>query len=163
MFEANHPSHLLTEVAPLLDLDTLAEHEGEESTSWDLLLPDGLLIEAFHDSGAEKLVFTSDLGAPPASHAGALCRLFLQYNYLWRETSGVRMAMEPPSGSIVMIYDLPLAGLDTVLLRNVLQNFAATARTWALYLADPGPETEAVTLESLQAEDPAGRDFLIRV
>lgn len=144
MQDSTLPAALLAEVAPILDLDALVQHEADDGASWDLVFDDSLLVEAFHDQLGNKLVLTTNVGIPDDDRAGQLHKLLLQYNYLWRDTSGTRMSLEPPDGNVVMIYDLSLAGLDGVMLRNVLQNFTAAARAWKIMIEDaPSAEGEA--------------------
>ena len=156
------PAALLAEVAPILGLDALVQHDGDDGVSWDLMFDDSLLVEAFHEEATNKLVLTTHVGTPDEDRAAQLHRLLLQYNYLWRDTSGTRMALEPPDGNIVMIYDLPLAGLDGVTLRNVLQNFSAAARAWTVTIN--GPVVSDATA-SKDATDDSGFDpaLFIRV
>lgn len=143
MHDSTQPAALLAELAPILDLEALVQHDADEGASWDLIFDEGLLVEAFHDPLSDKLVLTTHLGIPSEDRAPNLHKLLLQYNYLWRDTSGTRMSLEPPDGNVVMIYDLSLAGLDGVMLRNVLQNFTAAARAWKIMIEDaPSAEGE---------------------
>lgn len=126
------------------------------------MFDDSLLVEAFHEEVTNKLVLTTHVGTPNDDRVAQLYRLLLQYNYLWRDTSGTRMALEPPDGNIIMIYDLPLAGLDGVTLRNVLQNFAAAARAWTVTIN--GPVASDASASEDATDDPAfGPALLIRV
>lgn len=157
MQDSTLPAALLAEVAPILDLEALVQHEADDGASWDLVFDDSLLVEAFHDGPGNKLVLTANVGTQDDDRAGQLHKLLLQYNYLWRDTSGTRMALEPPDGSIIMIYDLHLSGLDGVALRNVLQNFAAAARAWTIMIARSGTSDESAPTDGEEdsALDPA--------
>ncbi|WP_038168283.1 type III secretion system chaperone [Verrucomicrobium sp. BvORR106] len=147
MQDSTLPASLLAEVAPILDLEALVQHEDDNGVSWDLMFNEELLVEAFLDKSGDKLVLTTHVGTPTDERASQLHKLLLQYNYLWRDTSGTRMALEPPEGNVIMMYDLALAGLDGVELRNVLQNFAAAAKAWALLIAGSQTSDDAAPLE----------------
>lgn len=162
MHDSSMAGALLAEVAPVLDLDAVVQHADDHGTSWDIVFDSTLLVEAFFDEPGEKLVLTTDIGVPLEENAARMHRLLLQYNYLWRDTSGTRMALEEPGGNAVMIYDVPLAGLDAVLLRNILQNYAAAARAWITLIKTPD-QANGVTLDDSEGENTMDPGLFIRV
>lgn len=123
----------LAEVVALLDVSALVAHRDD--LSWDIFFDEDRLVEAYLDEEAEKLVLTTELGTPAEADAARLYPLLLQYNDLWRETSGLRMALDGPGGAVIMIYDVSLAKLDVILLRNILENYDATAKAWKALIA----------------------------
>ncbi|HSJ04117.1 MAG: type III secretion system chaperone [Verrucomicrobium sp.] len=163
MSDIQATSSLLTEVAPILNLEALVQHETEEDgSSWDLVFDDDLMVQAFHQEDVGRLVFTADVGTPPPLETSRVHKLLLEYNYLWRETSGVRMALEPPEGTVVMIYDVTVDSLDGVTLRNILENFANAARAWKAMVttaADSKGEGH-VTDDDYRADSPVGSPMI---
>jgi hypothetical protein len=116
-----------------------------------MAFPGGRLVEIFLDDEAGRAVLSTAVGTPHTARVSHLHKLLLQYNLLWRETSGVRMAIDEPEGEVVMLYDLILAGLDSLLLQNILGNFAAAAGAWQTMVEAP-PTEESDDPEQLPAK-----------
>jgi hypothetical protein len=154
---------LLTEVAAELELAALMEHEGEEGLYWDICVSEQRLIEAFLDEESGKLTLSTDLGIPGEEDAARVHRILLQYNYLWRETSGVRMALEEPSGMVVMLYDFNASAINRELLGNIIQNFSAAAEAWTALLSQPRAASSAKEKEDLSALELANSALFVRV
>lgn len=154
---------LLTEIATELEVEALVEHQEEDGLTWDLFVDDTRLIQIFLEEESGKVTLSTDLGTPAEESAARLHRLLLQYNYLWRETSGTRMALEEPAGNVVMLYDAMISGLDRQLLRNIIQNFSAAAEAWSALLGRQASESSVEDTDDLDAAVLADPGLFIRV
>jgi hypothetical protein len=88
-----------------------------------------------YDEPGARLVLTGTVGAV-AEHARARAyEALLQYTYIWPEHGGVRAALDGPQGMVVLMLELPLAGLEISRLSSVLQNFRGVIEGWRGILA----------------------------
>jgi hypothetical protein len=138
-----HLHQLMSEIGPLLDLDEVIEHAGE--AVWVLALADGAVVEAEYDEAAGgRLLLSMELGEPAEAGAAELHRTLLQYNYLWRQTGGVRMAL---AGRVVVQgLELAVPGLDLSTLAAALTGLHGNAALWRDLLASSAaPDPQAGT------------------
>lgn len=121
-------SEMLFEIAPKLELAHVTSLE--EMDSWSLGMgdetDDALTID--YDATSRKLFLSAEIGAVPEEQAHRFFEFFLQYNLLWAETGGVRMALEKPGGALIQIADLPLADLNADELGRAVDYLFVTAR-----------------------------------
>ncbi|MBF5006322.1 type III secretion system chaperone [Diaphorobacter caeni] len=120
---------LLCDVAPALDLEAVVHHGP--AAEWDLVFPDERLVEVVWQADTGLLVLETALGIPQDSDAAALHTLLLQYNQLWRDTGGLRMALNGVDGGVQLGFCLSAAAADVNLLVNVVGNFHAAANAWS--------------------------------
>ena len=92
---------------------------------------------AEHQPDDGRLWLSTEVCEPPGERL-ALYELILQYNARWKETGGVRLALDGPEGSVVLAYDMPLAGLDLPRLQTVIRNFRDTLDGWRKIVAASG-------------------------
>lgn len=163
MSDTQNARLLLTEIATELEVEALVEHQEDGGTTWDLFVDDTRLVQIFLDEESGKVTLSTDLGTPAEEDAPSLHRLLLQYNYLWRETSGTRMALEEPAGNVVMLYDAYISVLDRQLLRNIIQNFSAAAGAWSALLSRPASKSSGDDADELEAAALADPGLFIRV
>jgi hypothetical protein len=123
---------LFAEIGPLFDLDQVSAFDGEES--WAVVLG-GTVVSFELDPERAILVLSSEVGQPAAEARAAVHEAALQYGLAWRETGGARLALDGPGGTLVLIYELATAGLDTARLAGVTGQFAGVARGWQELLA----------------------------
>ena len=115
---------MMADVGPLVQATEIRQFEPER---WLVVFEDDFVIGVENDLDAKKLVFTTELGAPPAGEEAAAYKLLLNVAAMWRETGGLRMGLDPKDDTVIQIYDLPLAALELEDLARQLQNFAQTA------------------------------------
>lgn len=125
---------LMCEIGPLLDLDEVIEQPAD--AVWVLVFADGTVIEAEYDEAAGgRLMLSMELGTPAEAAATDLHRLLLQYNYLWRQTGGVRMALA--GSAVVQALELAVPGLALPTLADALTGLHDNAAPWRAMLAAP--------------------------
>jgi hypothetical protein len=127
---------LMSGIGPLLEL--LEVTEFDEENVWTLVVDEETVVFADYQDEGERLVLSTEVGAPPPGDRKGLYELLLTYNNQWGETGGVRLALDAPDGSVVQIYDLALAGLDLPKLQAVIGNFVDVARAWREIVARGG-------------------------
>src|SRR5215203_3571065 len=81
--------------------------EGE----YAIQFPDGdVLVEWDERSG--RLIMSMEIGTPPAARAARIHEIMLNYNFLSRETGGLRMALTGREGTVVQIVDFPTSEIE---------------------------------------------------
>ena len=125
---------LLCEAAQALDLTAVVQHDGGE---WDVVFADERIVDVTWLADTGVLGFETALGVPETSDLLALRTMLLEYNYLWRETGGLRMALDRPDGCVHLGFSLGASVADVALMINVLGNFHAAANAWGERLQKP--------------------------
>lgn len=127
---------LMREIGPLLDLREVSAFE--ERDAWLVAFEAGPVFEIDYDAGLNRVVITAVV-AEVAEHARLrIYEILLQYNYVWTETGGVRMALDGSPGKVVMMFELPAAELHLSMLAEVLTNLAQIRGAWCQVLHEPG-------------------------
>jgi len=122
----------LTQLGPLLPA---AEIRQVTPHQWTILWDEFIAIDVEHLPDESKLVLSAELGRALTGEEAATYQLLLQVNALWRETGGLRMALDAGDGELTQLYDLALGGLDRDGLENRVRNFEAAARGWREVIA----------------------------
>ena len=125
-------SRLLAELGQRLNAPELQEHRPG---LWTIVLADGQRVDVEHDGGNARLRLATALGQPEPEQEDAVFKLMLQINALWRETGGLRLALEDASPAICQLYDLALAGLEIEGLVLRMSNFIDVADHWREVIA----------------------------
>lgn len=120
---------LMTEIGPAMELSEVTEFTEDES--WVLVVDDETVIAVDHDGDLGKLTLSVEVATPPAEHRLAVYEQLLAFNYQWPETGGQRFATESPDGgAVVLLVDLPLAGLDLTKLQATVGGFLSQVPLW---------------------------------
>jgi Tir chaperone protein (CesT) family len=135
MADRTHVHALMTEIGPALELAEVQEFEQENL--WALVARDGVVFFIDYQPDDERLWLSADVCVPPGERL-ALYGLMLQYNARWKDTGGVRLALDGPDGGVVQAYDMPVAGLDLHRLQTVIENFRETLDGWRKIVAASG-------------------------
>lgn len=134
---------LMAEIGPALELSEVREFENPDV--WTLVVDEDVLVFAEFDDTRDVVVLSTDLAELPEASRAERHTLLLTYNNQWRETGGVRMALDEPEGTVQQIFDISATGLDVSSFGTALTNFAELARTWRGILTGEGggPASEA--------------------
>lgn len=136
--------HLMGEIGPLLDAERVTEFA--EESAWSVGFSEGTAVHVELDDSAGRLVLTSDVAA--GGRPAGVYELLLRYNYLWTGHGGLRTALAGPDGPVVLMFELPVAGLEASRLCDVLANFRRAVEGWREILdgrargdgaSEPGP------------------------
>jgi hypothetical protein len=111
--------------------------------SWQVVFDPHTVFDLEYDSTLERVVFSSRVAQLPAEHRLHTCELLLKTNFGWRQSGGVRMALDWRSDDVVMMFEMPVATLQPALLGNALGNLAAKHRVWRQMLLEPQAQPTA--------------------
>jgi hypothetical protein len=119
---------LMKEIGPWLDaalIDQLTDG------LWNILLDDDHIIEVELDDSRNVFVLSMSIGQPSPENQVDIYKTLLQTNALWRDTGGIRMAMEGgDEGDLLLMFDVPLPGLDVDSWGLRLHDFVNAALGW---------------------------------
>ncbi|MEM1385784.1 MAG: type III secretion system chaperone [Pseudomonadota bacterium] len=108
----------------------------EEGVSWVAAAADETALALEWNADARRLVLSADIAPLGEETDAALLRLLLGYNGNWRETGGLRIALD--RGDVAqLVLDLPSDTLDASWLAAVLTGFAEALNSWREALASP--------------------------
>ena len=122
----------MTKIGQQLDLDEVTEFE--EDNFWVLAFGNDLVVEATYAEEENRIYLAASLGKPVEDRQAEFYKLLLQYNYLWEETGGARMALDSTEGEAYLIIDLP-AELELPEFQACLENLRATVPSWRTLLS----------------------------
>lgn len=112
--------------------------------TWQVDYEDSPSIVIRLDEAAGRLALQSVLGQVPTARKLAVYEALLVYSVLWRETGGVRGALNG-EGEAMLLVDLILASVSESLLHRALDNFSVKARYFAVHVAAGAPADDADT------------------
>jgi hypothetical protein len=134
---------LMAEIGPLMELAEISWFEAQEL--WTLGVDEQTVLFADWVEERQSVCLSAEVGKPAAGDAAALHVLLLRYNAQWRETGGVRMALDGADG-VIMSVELPAGTLDLPQLQGTLTAFLDMLRAWRELIArPPGGDAKAAT------------------
>ena len=127
---------LMSEIGPILELRGILEMTDGDRWVLDLDGEHAIVVE--YRPADDRLFFTAEVGIP-APEARPVCyELLLAYNAMWRETGGVRMAVNGEDGAVLQIADITAGDIDSAALSAILENFIGKLVEWTDILSlDP--------------------------
>lgn len=132
MTDFSQAHDLMVQVGDMLDLPQVTEFA--ERQSWLLVTKDNVAVSVELDGDNRRLALAASAGAPMRERPADLETL-LVHNLAWRETGGLRFALDQPGGEALLMFDVVLAGLDASRLQALVGDLAAKAAVWRTYLA----------------------------
>jgi hypothetical protein len=141
----------MQEVGPRDDRILQVLQTGDES--WAVRFEEvDVLIEL--DPETRRLMFSCELGLVPEERREEVYQLLLTYSLLWRETGGLRMALDADNQAIQLV-DLHCSSLTTELLAIVLHNLEERTLLWREFIAGgAGDHSQAVPPPASDPEYP---------
>ncbi len=143
MADRKHVQALMREIGPqsgLLEVTEFAERDV-----WTLIVDEATVLFADYDDAGARLMLSAEVGEPAEAGRLRLYELLLRYNDAWRETGGGRMALDP-AGAVVLLFELPVAGLELARLQAAIGGFTAALGGWREILAKAGDDAAGPTL-----------------
>ena len=131
MIQTEQIHQLFEELGPASDDVAGVAQTGDNS--WAVAYDDDTIVSFEFVAEQDKLVLSIDLGAAEESRRLAVYSALLSYNFLWRETGGVKMALG--GDDLYQLFELNAVGLTLTDLRNVLGNFVEKARAFRSFVA----------------------------
>lgn len=146
---------LMGEVGPLDDAVVAVARVAEDS--WVIRF-EAVDVQAEYDAEGGRLMLSTTLGVSPSRRTLEVYETMLIYTSAWRETDGIRMALDGPGGELLQMADLHAEGLAAGTLVTVAVNLAERAMVWRGFVGRADPEgASAAPVADLQ------RDHLIRI
>lgn len=102
---------------------------------------DGEELDIEYNAADSGLMLFSDLGTPDPERAFDLYEAVLMAGLLWRETGGMRVALDGPGGRFLLLYGFSAERLDASNLVAALSNFSAKARALRIVIRQAEPKT----------------------
>ena len=136
MSSFEHVQGLMSEIGPILELRGIVEVVDGDRWVLDLDGEHAIVVE--YRPADDRLFFTAKVGIP-APEARSVCyELLLAYNAMWRETGGIRMAVNGEDGAVLQIADMAAGDIDASGLGVILENFIGKLVEWTDILSmDP--------------------------
>lgn len=129
----------------LIESEADDDHDDSEDAplSWSFAFEDDDLVIVDYAPQDGRVVFTAVLPAPEESRRAEVYELLLQYNAIWQETGGVRMAIEGPGGPVLQIFDMPAHGIRGDDVADVLSGFLRKLPAWSALISEPGTASQS--------------------
>lgn len=140
--------------------DAAEAMEIDAPASWLVIYDADTALGLDHEAGTGRLVLSADVGEAREHAPADLLRLLLVYNSAWRETGGMRAAIDADD-VVSLVLDVPIDGLDATSLAARLDNFADAARAWRSRLQDVSDNRSADAPEPEAPADPLAPDPVV--
>ena len=124
----------MARIGPVMNLAEVVAHE--DGAAWTLGVDDDLALLAEYDAAGARLALSAETASPPLTRRAETYELLMLFNAQWRETGGVRMALEAPDAPVVQTIDIGVENLDIASFAAVIGDFAAKALAWRRLIAD---------------------------
>ncbi len=162
MATLQHIQQLMAEIGPCLEVQAvLQDADGQH---WSIEYDSEIEIEMSYDELQNKLTLAADIGKPCREWETHTYAMLLQYNALWPETSGMRIALSEMHGELVQLFDLFVVDLDIQTLQTVVVNFYERAVIWRKVMTAGGiPIEHEGTEETLLSPNHPLQSGAIRV
>ena len=134
---------LIAEMGPVLD--PLLIESFSDPACWGVLIDEEtpVLVDLLEQAG--MLVLSIEVDVPQETRRPRLYEQLLMHNHRWEQQGGLRMALDQPGGSVVVvIQDLVIEGLDVTGMCSALTAFAASAQALREALTASSPELDLV-------------------
>ena len=148
MSSHSHFQQLMREIGPRMKGTAVARNP--EETRWALGFEDGTLVAIQYEAASGRLVISLEVGQPASASRLNVYQALLTYNHLWRETGGVRLALDGQDGAVILLFDLFFNDLDPGTFATVVTNLMRKAETWRSLIEQIGAS------ESTDRAEPAG-------
>ena len=149
-------SDALSQVAARVEGLAVAQFDG--AGLWCVIFEDELILELEGHGQPPRIVLSSLLGQVEEERKVEVLSTLLAYNAMWRQTDGLKTALDESSGELQLIYEwrLPELHFNEAQLEEfsaVLANVADVARWWRAYVSRP---TEGRPVSALDKHAPLG-------
>jgi hypothetical protein len=132
---------LLVDAATLDDdVDTVAQTAAD---GWAVRF-EAVDIEVGLDTERDRIILVATIGVPVAERRLSTLETLMAYNFLVRETGGVRLAMTGTDGDVVQMVDIAIEGLTPRTLAVVLANMKEKTLVWRAFFANDNAGTATV-------------------
>jgi len=138
---------LIAQIGPILDLAQVTVFP--EDSCWRAVFDAATWIDVEYEAAGDRLVLTGTVGPVEESARQRSYEALLRYTYIWTEHGGVRAALDGTPGNVVLMVELPAAGVDLPRLCQVLQNFRGVVGGWRELLVTIGSGSAPARFDAL--------------
>jgi hypothetical protein len=108
----------------------------ERGGTWHVAFDDATCFDIQYDERGRRIMITGNVGIVAEPARAQIYPTLLQYNFIWQQTGGVRMALDPATEQVVAMFELPASGLGPSHLSQALSSMAGVRRAWAEILLE---------------------------
>lgn len=119
------------------DID-LSEILSEDGLSCAFAFDGGVTVNIGYIQDSDSLLVFSNLGAVEAGRQADIHAEMLKANYLFADTGGGSLGIEPESGDVALNYRRALDGLDQPQFEALIEQFAEVGAAWMDKITAPG-------------------------
>jgi hypothetical protein len=106
------------------------EPEADGVAAWTIPLTRQTSIYVEHDTSEAQLVLSCTVAEVPVAARARVYEMLLQFNALWSETGGLRMALAGTPSPVVLIGSVPTLDLAPARLGMAMSHIVDVALTW---------------------------------
>jgi hypothetical protein len=128
----DHVHNLMVEVGECLNLAQVSEFAAEDT--WHLVTRSGS-VEVDFDAAGDRVVLTSLVGIPNADQREGLFQELLAFNGREADPRGIRAGFVPDAAEVVLLADVPAAGLEVPPLVALVERLSDATLRWRSRLA----------------------------
>jgi hypothetical protein len=137
-------SNLVAAIGPKADFAAVVEFEA--GSTWAVALDEKTRIDLSYDENREVIVLDADLGVPSDVWSAEFNALALRYGWMWRETDGTAIVIDPEDGSAAAICAIAVSVLTEDLLIAAIAAFAERVAGWReMVLGQKADRTDALS------------------
>lgn len=97
---------------------------------------DDFVLNMDYVEDEDVLVFSSAVGFVPEGNRLALYQEMLKANFLWHETAGATLSLDPNGELAMLIASVGVAELTLEQFQNTVSHFTGLSMAWAVRIAD---------------------------
>ncbi|WP_299493223.1 type III secretion system chaperone [uncultured Shewanella sp.] len=131
MYNVKQIDMMFSEVGALIDAQSIIKLDEQH---WKIVFAEGKEVNVIHTPDSHKLTLESSIGSSAVTLKEAFYTLLLEYNYCWRDTGGIRMAMY--NDNLIQLFDLFTQELSVNILVDVLLRFSERLNVWSEMLSE---------------------------
>lgn len=135
-------------------VDGIMVEKAPDDNAWGVAFTEGQFLLIEYTEELKKLVISSDLGKPRIEDRKGFYEMLLLVNSQWRETGGIRFALDGPDGSVQLLADQQAEGIHANHLCALLITLDSYAQTWRKFIEEYQGGSTPVTVSL------PGRDML---
>lgn len=140
-------SDLITDFAARLGMTIEPDADGVYSFDGE-----GITFTIHDLSPVGQVALTGDVGLPPPEKPEKLYKLVLEAQYLFQETQGATMSLNPETGRFTLCRTLPLDALTPDAFFALAEQFVNTLEAWAQIIQNYRPAVDQPAGNDVEAD-----------
>ncbi|WP_298774600.1 type III secretion system chaperone [uncultured Shewanella sp.] len=129
MYNVKQIDMMFSELGALIDAESIIRFDDHH---WKIVFVEGQVVDIIHTLDSHKLTLESAMSPRMPIKLEAFYTMLLEYNYCWRDTGGIRIAIH--NDNIIQLFDLFTQDLNVNVLVDVLKRFVERLSVWRTIL-----------------------------